>query len=65
MRGAVHNMAMRIRNHGDWTNQVSDGGHELFDNYREMAIANGCDPNDPALEKCRDDAKLDNSKDEL
>ena len=58
MRGAMHNMAMRMRDHGDWESQVSDGGHELFYNYREMAVANGCDPADPALALCRDDAKL-------
>ena len=29
---------------------------ELYSSYREMAIANGVDPDDPALERCRDDA---------
>ncbi|NRB41639.1 MAG: hypothetical protein HRU20_24740 [Pseudomonadales bacterium] len=32
-----------------------DGGHELFDNYREMAVSNGVSPDDERLELCRDD----------
>jgi hypothetical protein len=34
---------------------VSDGGHRLYDNYRSMAVANGVDPDDPILAPCRDD----------
>jgi hypothetical protein len=33
--------------------RVSEGGHALWGSYREMAEANGVDPGDPALEKCR------------
>ena len=29
-------------------------GLELFESYREMAIANGVDPDDPVLADCRD-----------
>lgn len=32
--------------------QVSDGGHLLHSNYREMAEANGVDENDPVLIAC-------------
>ena len=31
---------------------VNDGGHELHENYRAMAVANGLDPADPALARC-------------
>jgi|TARA_Y100001934_G_C12387159_1_gene797228 hypothetical protein len=33
--------------------EVSDGGHDLFHSYREMAVANGVDPGDPVLAPCR------------
>lgn len=33
---------------------VADDGHELFENYRAMAIANGVAPDDPILAPCRD-----------
>lgn len=32
---------------------VSNGGHELFASYREMAEANGVSPDDPILRYCR------------
>jgi hypothetical protein len=56
LRGADHNLGVRIkiiegRYHPD---DVSDEGLELYDNYREMAIANGVDPDDEALKNCRD-----------
>lgn len=35
--------------------RVSDGGHELYDSYRDMAIANGVDPDDPVLIPVRAD----------
>lgn len=35
--------------------EVSDGGHALFDSYREMAVANGVPSDDPVLERCRAD----------
>lgn len=31
--------------------------YPLFDNYREMACANGVKPSDPALRNCRDDGR--------
>ena len=30
----------------------------LYENYRQMAIANGVSPDDPVLQNCRDDAQL-------
>lgn len=32
---------------------VHDGGNEMFANYRDMAIANGVDPDDPVLAPVR------------
>ena len=34
---------------------ISDGGLDLFDSYKEMAIANGVSPDDPVLQNCRAD----------
>lgn len=31
---------------------------ELYPSYRAMAIANGVDPDDPVLRRCRDDAQI-------
>jgi hypothetical protein len=33
---------------------VEDGGHELHESYRAMAIANGVAADDPVLAACRD-----------
>jgi len=53
LRGADHNLAVRLgRAKGRYVD-VKDGGHELFADYVEMAIANGVPENDPALAKCR------------
>jgi len=55
LRGAEHNLAVRLGiAFGRFKNDVSDAGLELYENYREMAIANGVDPNDPILSQCRD-----------
>jgi hypothetical protein len=52
--GATHNMQVRwLGAMGDIGDDVSDGGHNLFEDYRAMAIANGVDPDDPALSPCR------------
>jgi uncharacterized protein DUF6283 len=32
--------------------KVRDGGHQLFESYRAMAMANGVDPNDPRMVGC-------------
>lgn len=50
LRGADHNLSVRLKcMSGDIADDVVDGGHALHENYREMAIANGVDPQDPAL----------------
>ncbi len=55
MRGAGHNLACRMAGANKRLDrrEISDGGHPLFDNYREMAEANGVLPSDPALRDCR------------
>jgi hypothetical protein len=52
---AGHNLAIRFRQATAKVDldQVSDGGHELFDNYRDMAIANGVDADDLVIGPCR------------
>jgi hypothetical protein len=42
---------------GKYKDDVHDGGHDLHDSYRDMAVANGVDPDDPALGRCRYHAK--------
>jgi hypothetical protein len=55
LRGAEHNLAVRLaRMQGRVRDDVVDGGVKLHGNYRSMAIANGVDPNDPVLARCRD-----------
>lgn len=55
LRGADHNLAVRMkRMKGEIVDDVSDGGEELFENYRAMAVANGVDEDDPVLRPCRD-----------
>jgi hypothetical protein len=39
---------------GNSFGDVTDGGHELFENYRSMAVANGCAPSEAVLAPCRD-----------
>lgn len=55
LNGADHNMAVRIsmaKGEIDMS-QVHDGGNNLFEDYVEMAIANGVPADDPALAQCR------------
>lgn len=55
LRGADHNLSVRLGYiTGRYKGDVSDGGHELHDNYRAMAVANGVSPDDPILAQCRD-----------
>lgn len=53
LRGADNNLTVRF-NYRHAQGQVEDAGLALYENYREMAIANGVDPDDPALIPCRD-----------
>ncbi|MFG1880174.1 DUF6283 family protein [Sphaerisporangium sp. NPDC049003] len=52
LRGAADNLTLRMRGH-DYSDVQSDV--DLYDNYQQMAIANGVDPDDPALAPCRGD----------
>jgi|SRR5450830_24289 len=54
MRGAAHNLSIRLsyfrREIGE---DLNENGLDLFESYREMAVANGVDPDDPILKPCR------------
>jgi Family of unknown function (DUF6283) len=53
LRGADHNLSVRLgRMKGDFQD-VHDDGLDLHANYRAMAVANGVDPSDPVLDFCR------------
>jgi len=56
LRGAYHNKRIRVRQIFGTLDmsQVHDGGHELHESYRAMAVANGVAPDDPVLAPCRD-----------
>lgn len=55
LKGADHNLAVRLKYiRGEIHNDVSDAGHQLHENYRAMAVANGVDPLHPTLSACRD-----------
>ncbi|WP_326430302.1 DUF6283 family protein (plasmid) [Stutzerimonas frequens] len=55
LRGADHNLRIRLAYvAGEIHDDLDDDGQELFDSYRDMAIANGVDPDDPVLKSCRD-----------
>ncbi|MFI6803287.1 DUF6283 family protein [Streptosporangium canum] len=49
---AADNLTIRMSGR-DYSDVHSDV--ELFDSYRQMAIANGVDPDDPVLAPCRGD----------
>lgn len=52
---AYHNLMVRLKQRdGSYDlSKVSANSAELFNTYREMAEANGVDPNDPVLRPCR------------
>lgn len=57
LRNADHNLATRIRaarGQYDPSQMIEDPLDDLHENYRDMAIANGVDPDDPVLIPCRD-----------
>ncbi len=58
LRGATHNLSIRLAiAHGQIDPAlVSDGGHQLFDGYRQMAVANGVPADHPAIGPVRNDA---------
>lgn len=53
LRGADHNLSVRLLAARGNLPEINDGGHDLFDDYFDMAVANGVDPTDPALSKIR------------
>lgn len=55
-----NNLAVRLRQaRGQMDlDQVHDGGNEMFTSYRDMAIANGVDPDDPVLTPVRDNGEF-------
>lgn len=53
LRGAVHNISVRLGLARLELGSVEDGGYPLFDDYRAMAIANGVDADAPCLAGCR------------
>jgi hypothetical protein len=55
LRGAAHNLSVRLGKIQGKYAKVSDGEHELHASYRAMAIANGVPSDDPVLARCRDD----------
>lgn len=55
LRGAAHNLSVRLAQLQDRLNlsDVREDGRELFDSYRDMAIANGVGENEECLRLCR------------
>ncbi len=52
---AYHNFSVRLlvlRGKID-LDKLSENGVELHENYKAMAVANGCSPQDPVLAPCR------------
>lgn len=57
-RGADHNLTIRLAYaFGELLKTDRSGNMALYDSYRAMAIANGVDPEDPALAPCRGPAE--------
>lgn len=53
-KGADHNLTVRLAySQGDLDPMDRSGGHDLYDDYREMAEANGLNSDDPFLTSCR------------
>ena len=57
LMNSANNLGVRLMIHrGDLDRSaITDGGHELHESYLAMAVANGLDPADPALARCRAD----------
>ena len=54
VKGSDNNLAVRLNfSSGVLKNDFHDGGHHLHESYRDMAEANGVDPDDPVLAPCR------------
>lgn len=53
LRGADHNLSVRMQRLRGRMLDVQDGGHALHEGYREMAVANGVKADHEALRDCR------------
>lgn len=53
LRGADNNLSVRIQRIKGRMLDVADGGHQLHEDYRSMAVANGLPPDHEALRLCR------------
>lgn len=55
LQNSQDNLTIRIRqSNGEIElRQVTDGGYDLHESYRAMAVANGVPTDDPTLQKCR------------
>lgn len=54
LRGADHNLSVRM--HGPDKADIHCD-RDLYTDYREMAVANGVDPNDSTLAQCRNNTQ--------
>ena len=53
-RGADHNLTIRLAYmRGEIEKKDRSGGYHLYEDYREMAIANGVPSDHPSLAQCR------------
>jgi hypothetical protein len=60
LRGAENNLAVRMAIMEGRLDpaDVNDGGVQLYEGYRSMAIANGVPADDPAIARCRGDDEV-------
>lgn len=58
LQGAADNLAVRMRLRTTDFSEVHTTV-DLYESYRAMAIANGVDPDDPALELCRGNQQVE------
>lgn len=55
--GAMDNLAIRMKHSEEKIKSVTFDPDELFGSYKEMAVANGVDPDDPVLAPCMPEAR--------
>lgn len=54
LQNADNNVGVRLMAmDGRIKGPITDGGKPLYDSYKDMAVANGVDPDDPVLSLCR------------
>lgn len=57
LKGADDNLAVRLKRMKGEMREIKEGDRELHGSYKEMAIANGVDPKDPAIAACMPEAR--------